>query len=128
MSDLLHYLGNCPLCNRRLRAERATVIERAHGLVMASVDCQNCWASLVLTIISSRHFPLPEARKTLASLGRTFVDTLELSEENDVVTLLGMVTDLTASDAKKLSREPRLTFDDVLELHEYFAKQVKRKT
>lgn len=113
MSDFLNYLGSCPLCHRRLRAERATVIEETSQRALLEADCASCAASLLLTVM-----------RTDAGLDTAFLPG-DFHRDAALVTTVGMVTDLTAGDAKKILRQPAITVDDVLELHDYLKKRNK---
>lgn len=107
--NILQYLniGSCPACNRKFRTENASIIEKNLQGACVQVDCKNCAASVMLTIMGN----LEEDDRTQAR----------------IVAVVGMVTDLTQGDAKRLVTQKPITVDEALDVYELLIKP-ERKT
>lgn len=109
MTDLFHHLGACPLCGRKLRADRVRVIRETARTIFAGAECATCSASLLLAVI------------------RVALNQAGIRENREGVTgfatVIGMISDLTPSDARALCSAKPLMADDVLVLHRYLSKK-----
>lgn len=109
MADIFQHLGACPLCGRKLRADHVRVIRETARTVFAGAECPTCSASLLLAAI----------RVGLHQAGGR--ETRENAAP--FATMIGMISDLTPSDARTLGTAKPLTADDVLALHRYLSKK-----
>lgn len=112
MGDIFQHLGVCPLCSRKLRADRAQVIRETARMVFAGAECAICSASLLLAVIRVAFNQAGGRENREGAVG--------------FVTVIGMVSDLTSSDARALCAAKPLMADDVLALHSYLAKTRRR--
>ena len=102
-TNILKYIGSCPVCTKKLRAEDATVITQTPRGALIEADCKNCATSLMLTIF--------------ASMSRAV--SWQSAPQSELVTLIGIVTDLTAGDAQRMLKKPTVTIDDVFSTHQH---------
>ena len=105
MIELLAFVLHCPICNNKYNAEATNIIEGsvlnpgAPGMeekpedapIMVHTDCELCKSSVVFSI------------------------TLDGAE----VFSVGMVTDLTSSDAAKFRDNEAITADQLIEFHNF---------
>jgi len=90
-----NFLGNCPICNTKFKAQEASIIEEVDSMQVVYAECSKCRSSVVLGI--SKNAP-------------------------GLVTTVGMLTDMNREDIDKIRDLPPLTSDDVLEMHKYLEK------
>lgn len=109
MTDIFHRLGACPLCGRKLHADRVRIIRETARTIFAGAECATCFASLLFMVIRVA-FNQVGARENRAEL-------------TGFATMIGMVSDLTPSDARTLCVSRPLTADDVLALHRHFIRK-----
>lgn len=107
MVNILKYIGSCPVCNRKLRPASATVITQTARGALVEADCRNCMTSLMLTIFANVSGSPPREKAA------------RLPGEPDLVTLVGIVTDLTAADARRILHKRAVSVDDVFAVHRH---------
>lgn len=112
--NLLNYLGNCPICNKRLRSDRTVVIREKARAVLVEADCQTCSSSLLLTIVQGA---LPASDLRMHE---------HAGSGDGIVATVGMVTDLTGADARRLLAQEPLRVADVLALHTYLKSKTSK--
>jgi len=88
----IKFLGNCPICNTQYNSENASLLERNAEFMSFYIDCDSCQSSVIVAVF----FPL-----------------------NGLVTTVGMLTDLSLDNVKKLQKFEPVTLDEVLDLHVY---------
>lgn len=81
----------CPLCNKHYNPTRAFVLETEGTNHLVYVQCEHCSSSIVALVVAG-------------TLG---------------VSSLGLVTDLSPDDVLRFKDTPKLSADDVLELHKW---------
>lgn len=97
MMEWLAVVLRCPICSNKYSAEQTNIIESRDGAahdnssMLVHADCERCKSSVVFSIA---------------------VDGPEIFS-------VGMVTDLTAHDAKKFREREEIRVDEVIELHEF---------
>ena len=87
------FLGNCPICNKKFSASRASEIDKIDAVYTLYVECQKCGSSVVLGV---------------------------MKDMPGVVTTIGMLTDMKREDVDRIGSLPPITHDDVLKIHKYF--------
>lgn len=98
MLQLLSVVLHCPICNQKYSAEQTNLIDShpdperyESSLIYLHAECERCRSSVVFNV------------------------NLDGSE----VFSVGMVTDLTARDAKKFQSLGPITVDEVIDFHEF---------
>lgn len=86
------FLGVCPVCRRKLRDERLSIIDKNDLYALCCVTCVSCLSSLMFTISSL---------------------------EGGMVTTVGVLTDIQKEDLEMLKRKMPLDYDEVLDIHTY---------
>jgi hypothetical protein len=109
MTDLFQHLGACPLCSKKLTRDRVRVIRETARAVFAEAECATCAGSLLFAVIRSAFHQAGALESLEGAAGFT--------------TMIGMISDLTLSDAKALAQAKPLRADDVLMLHRYLLKK-----
>jgi hypothetical protein len=89
------FLGNCPICSKKFKAEAASTLDKVYDMRTVYVECVGCKSSVILGIV--RNVP-------------------------GVVTTVGMLTDMNKSDIRRSANLSPISADDVLEVHQYFEK------
>lgn len=97
--DQLQYLGHCPVCNTQYEKSHSSVIAENGATATVYVECGNCETSVVVII---------------------------MGETRGLVSIAGMLTDLTREDLDRLQNKSPLTLDDALEMHMHLEKLPKR--
>lgn len=94
----IQFLGNCPICNTRFNSQRAVILSKKEGLMTVYIDCENCKSSVMVAVFAPA---------------------------KGIVTIVGMLTDISRDDLSTLNRKKDpLTYDDVLETHSYLEKNI----
>lgn len=88
----IKFLGTCPICNTQYNSENASLLERNAEFMSFYIDCDSCLSSVIVAVF----FPL-----------------------SGLVTTVGMLTDFSRDDVKKLRKFNPITLDEVLDLHVY---------
>lgn len=97
MIELLSFILHCPVCSNKYNAEQTSIIESKEGekydnsTMLVHTDCERCKSSVVFNI----------------------------SLEGPEIFSVGMVTDLTSTDAKKFRDKGYVTTDEVIEFHDF---------
>ncbi|PIZ94655.1 MAG: hypothetical protein COX81_02945 [Candidatus Magasanikbacteria bacterium CG_4_10_14_0_2_um_filter_37_12] len=85
----LKLMRECPMCKNEYKIERFSVLDEYHGAHLVHIVCPKC-ANSILALV------------TISQFGMSSV---------------GMATDLSAEDAKKIFQLDAITDDDVLDFH-----------
>lgn len=97
MIEILSFILHCPVCGNKYSADQTSVIESREGdrygsaTMQVHTDCERCKSSVVFNI----------------------------SVEGPEIFSVGMVTDLTSTDAKKFRDKGYITTDEVIEFHDF---------
>ena len=86
----LKFLGSCPVCASSYDRNKTSIVDKFQENITLHIECAR-WGSSVLVSIN-------------AGL-------------RGLVTTVGMPTDLSKSDLKRLKKATKVTTDEVLELH-----------
>jgi len=89
--DALKFVGRCPICNAEYKAEEAKLFAKKESANLVHVNCCQCKSSVVFMIM-------------LLGQGLSSV---------------GMVTDLSFEDAKRLYGADEITLDEALDAYDY---------
>lgn len=87
----LEDLVKCPICNKKYGQTKILVLEEDGNRTTLHLTCSNCKNSSLVFISSGK-------------LG---------------IVSLGMLTDLTRDEVKSLFKSEAISFDQVIEIHEY---------
>ncbi|MAF80994.1 hypothetical protein CL628_03190 [bacterium] len=85
-----HFVSRCPFCSAEYDLDGAKVIGEEEDSTMVYVSCQDCESSIVAIV-------------AMSGLG---------------IVSLGLVTDMTEEDAKRMMDSEELTGDDLLSAYE----------
>ena len=88
-------ISHCPVCHFRFDPLEAKVIREGNSAHLVSIQCRHCQASLL----------------ALISVGNLGINSI------------GLVSDLSSEDAVKFQDFPAVSFDDVIETHQYLTKE-----
>ena len=88
-------ISHCPVCGIKFNPLEAKVIREGNSAHLIYIKCRHCQASL-LALISA------------GNLG---------------ISSVGLVSDLSSEDAVKFQDFPNVSFDDVIEAHQYLTKE-----
>lgn len=97
MIELLSVILHCPVCSNKYAAEQTSVIEgrevekREDSSLLVHADCEKCKSSVVFSI----------------------------SLEGPEIFSVGMVTDLTSTDAKKFRDSGGIALDEVIDFQAF---------
>ena len=103
MIELLAFVLHCPVCSNKYTAERTSIIEAKdhpkgkehdHSSMLVHADCDRCKSSVVFSI----------------------------SLDGPEIFSVGMVTDLTAADTIRFRDSSSITFDEVIDFHDFLEK------
>lgn len=100
MIELLSLVLHCPICGSKYNAENTNLIERQdtgnadEPAMLVHTDCELCKSSVVFSI----------------------------SMDGPEIFSVGMVTDLTSSDAVKFRGSSEISVDEVIEFHNFLEK------
>lgn len=95
--ELLSVILRCPVCGSKYNAEQTSVIEGKDtdkyesAPMLVHTDCESCKGSVVFSV----------------------------SMDGPEILSIGMITDLTSSDAKKFRDTRCITADEVIEFHKF---------
>ena len=84
--------SRCPLCNAQFKPQGAEILDESQQGILFHLTCPECQSSLLAVVAASK---------------------LGLSS-------FGMVTDLTASDVRRLRKSSVISHDDILQAYEEF--------
>ncbi|MFA5777087.1 MAG: hypothetical protein WC906_01455 [Parcubacteria group bacterium] len=87
----LDNLAKCPICEKKYGQTKVLVLEEEMNRTTLHVTCESCKISSIVFISSGK-------------MG---------------IVSLGMLTDLTREEAKKLFKSEEVSADNVIEVHEY---------
>ncbi|MFO0702753.1 MAG: hypothetical protein U0514_02685 [Candidatus Andersenbacteria bacterium] len=90
MANETQLSSRCPLCNAVFQPAGAEILDESQQGILFHLTCPSCRSSLLAVVAASK---------------------LGLSS-------FGMVTDLTATDVRRLRRSPAITQEDVLQAYE----------
>lgn len=99
MIELLSVILHCPVCNNKYTAEQTSVIEgqevekREDAALLVHADCERCKSSVVFSV----------------------------SLEGPEIFSVGMVTDLTTTDAKKFRDAGSISMDQIIDLQTFIS-------
>ena len=86
----LRVISTCPICNARYHSAELKILEERQEAQLVYIQCRKCRSSVLAVVLASQ-------------LG---------------VSSVGLVTDLSGDDVLKFRRQPVVSGDDVLDLHE----------
>lgn len=89
--EALKFIGHCPLCDARYATEKAQAFLKQDTLNLIHLTCAECKSGFIAMVI-------------VMGQGLSSV---------------GMVTDLTCADAKRLFKTETITIDEVIEGHKF---------
>ena len=95
MIEWLAVILRCPICSNKYNAEQTSIIDTKenqnfeHSSMLVHTECERCKSSVVFSI----------------------------SMDGPEIFSVGMVTDLTSTDAKKFRNAQDITVDDVIGFH-----------
>ena len=87
-----HFVSRCPFCSAEYDLDGAKVIGEEDESTMVYVTCGECESSIIAIV-------------AMSGLG---------------IVSLGLVTDMTEADTKKMMEEQEISGDDMLNLYELF--------
>lgn len=85
------FIGRCPICNAEYRQEAAQFFVEQDSGRLLHITCDKCQSYFVAMVV-------------IAGQG---------------ISSVGMVTDLSFADVKRLYRQPIITLDEVIDYHEF---------
>ena len=95
MIELLAFVLHCPVCSNKYTAERTSIVEaKEQERMLVHADCDRCKSSVVFSI----------------------------SLDGPEIFSVGMVTDLTAADTIRFRDRESITFDEVIDFHNFLEK------
>ena len=86
------FLGMCPVCHKKLKDSRLVVIDKSDDSALCCVTCVSCASSLMFEVSSL---------------------------EGGMVTTVGILADIQEEDLQMLKTSAPVSYDDVLDIHEY---------
>ena len=86
------FFGLCPICRKKLHEKHLTIINKSKGATLCCVKCVFCASSLLFTVTSMEH---------------------------NMITTVGILTDIQAQDIAMLKSGAKIDYDDVLAMHAY---------
>src|SRR3990167_8528966 len=93
----LKLVSYCPLCENKHSSTEAKILDDNDGAKLVYIKCKKCYTSVVAVVIQN-------------ALGMSSV---------------GVITDLTSNDVLKFRQTQDISTDDVLNIHEFLAKNKK---
>lgn len=90
----MNVVVNCPLCGSHYDPTQTEVIEENDKAALFHIDCAKCGSSILACLVAG---PFGVAS-------------------------MGLVTDLSRDDAKKLKSAKTVNHDDIIEIHQYLEK------
>lgn len=94
------FLGPCPLCRKKLGDKYLRVIERQETAVLCHVKCGYCKSSIIFSV-SNIH--------------------------NNVITTVGILTDIQPEDLEIIRERESISVDDVLAIHQFLKENNENK-
>lgn len=97
MIEWLAFILRCPVCSNKYTADNTSLLERdespdtQNSGLLVHADCESCNSSVVFSI----------------------------SMDGPELFSVGMVTDLTAEDAKKFAAADKISADEVIDFHKF---------
>lgn len=86
------FLGRCPICRKKLQEKNLSVIDKNDSATLCCVRCISCESSVLFTVSSMDH---------------------------NMVTTVGILTDIQEQDIPLLKGDSKVSYDDVLALYAY---------
>ena len=86
----LRVISTCPICSARYHSAELKILEERQEAQLVYIQCRKCRSSVLAVVLANQ-------------LG---------------VSSVGLVTDLSGDDVLKFRRQPVVSGDDVLDLHE----------
>lgn len=99
MIELLSFVLHCPVCSNKYNAEQTSIIEAREtekfedASMLVHMDCERCRSSVFFSI----------------------------ALEGPEIFSVGMVTDLTSSDARKFREAAAVSVDEVIDFHRFMS-------
>ena len=90
----MRLVSYCPLCESHYNPMEAKILEQREDAHLIHVQCRRCRSSVIVLVAAASHGGF---------------------------TSIGMVTDLTAEDVLRFRSAEKVTVDDVLNIHQFFA-------
>jgi len=92
--EALKFIGHCPICNERYEADRAKLFAQRDAANLVHINCGKCASNFIAMIV-------------MMGQGLSSV---------------GMVSDLSFEDAKKLYKTAPITVDEIIDGYQYIYK------
>ncbi|OGD32216.1 hypothetical protein A3C91_02855 [Candidatus Azambacteria bacterium RIFCSPHIGHO2_02_FULL_52_12] len=89
------FLGLCPICRKKLHEKNLAIIDKSNVTTLCCVKCLSCESSVLFTVASQEH---------------------------NMVTTVGILTDVQAQDIAMLKNGAKVDYDDVLAMHVFLEK------
>lgn len=90
----VHIITKCPMCDFKYEKEDVKLIKKNEGAITLHLKCKQCRSSLMMLIMTG-------------ALG---------------ITSISAMTDMAEDDVEKVSGRKCISYDDVLEMHEFLKK------
>jgi len=88
-------LGICPICRNKLKISNSSIVKKDNIATLYCVECKDCLSSVMITIFSSK---------------------------DEMVTTMGILTDLQHKDMGLVKDSKSISVDNVLNLCSYIKK------
>lgn len=92
--EALKFIGNCPICNHRYEVNRAKLFAKHETASLVHIPCSKCSSNFIAMVV-------------VMGQGMSSV---------------GMVSDLSFTDAKQLYKTAPLTVDEIIDGYKFFKK------
>lgn len=86
------FLGLCPICRKKLQEKNLAVIDKSNATTLCCVKCVSCASSVLFTVASLEH---------------------------NMITTVGILTDIQQQDITMLKSGAKVNYDDVLAMHAF---------
>lgn len=93
LKEILRYISVCPVCGHNYNHQKAHLFARQDNVNLAHINCSKCQSNFIAMIIFLAHG----------------------------VSSVGMVSDLTLTDAEKLCRREKIKVDELIDYHRVIA-------
>lgn len=87
------FLGACPVCKKKLNDQYLNVIEKQESAVLCCAECAHCRSSIIFSV--------------------SYI-------QNNIITSIGMLTDIQPEDMEIIRAGKNINADDVLAIHQFF--------
>jgi len=87
------FLGSCPVCRKKLNDRYLNVIEKQESAVLCCAECAYCRSSIIFSV--------------------SYI-------QNNIITTIGMLTDIQMEDMGVIREGKNISADDVLAIHQFF--------